>query len=145
MMQYDQMGRARRIALVACCKNKLGKPAPASELYTSTLFRKASAYAKTFGSWYILSAKHGLVHPCDVIEPYDYTLTRAKPIERAIWGRRVLAQMAEAGIVQSQFVALAGAKYTTPLLEAGLALEMPLNGMGIGKRLAWLGAQLGAD
>jgi hypothetical protein len=68
-------GAALTVGLVGCAARKLQGPAPARELYVSQLFRKASAYAEaTCDRWYILSAKHGLVHPDTVLEPYDVRL-----------------------------------------------------------------------
>lgn len=64
----------RRIALVGCTKGKLPARAPARDLYVGDLFAKARAYAQTFDAWYVLSARHGLVLPDEVIEPYDVTL-----------------------------------------------------------------------
>jgi hypothetical protein len=127
-----------RIALVACCRSKLEYAALAAELYTSTLFRKAAAYARTFDAWYILSAKYGLVRPQDVIEPYDVTLLKMPKADRLTWGQKVKQQMTEAGIADAQFVGLAGARYIEPLVLAGLTLETPMKGMGIGQQLAWL-------
>lgn len=63
------------VALVACAAAKLDHPAPAKDLYVSSLFRKSRAYAeRNADAWYILSAKHGLVSPAATIEPYDLTL-----------------------------------------------------------------------
>jgi hypothetical protein len=63
------------VGLVGRASQKLQRPAPARELYVSQLFKKASAYAeRTCDRWYILSAKHDLVHPDEVIEPYDVRL-----------------------------------------------------------------------
>lgn len=127
-----------RIALVACCGPKLDRAAPAAELYTSSLFRKAAAYARTFDGWYILSAKYGLVHPDTVIERYDCTLLNMRAADRLAWGCKVVEQMAREGIAGSKFVALAGAKYTEPLIRAGVAVKTPLKGRRIGQQLAWL-------
>jgi hypothetical protein len=67
-----------RVGLVGCASAKLSQPAPARELYTSPLFRKASAYAEaTCTRWYVLSAKHGLVAPDAILEPYNVKLGRA--------------------------------------------------------------------
>ena len=53
-----------RICLVACVKGKRGAPAPAKDLYRSPWFRKARRYVEQSGApWFILSDKHGLVHP----------------------------------------------------------------------------------
>jgi hypothetical protein len=96
-----------RIALVACCGQKLDRAAPAGDLYTSPLFKKAAAYARTFDGWYILSAKYGLVRPDAVIAPYDCTLLKMRKADRLAWGRKVLDQMTAEGIGGAEFVALA--------------------------------------
>lgn len=65
----------KRVALVGCGKTKLRSAAPAKDLYTGPLFRMARAYAeRTCDAWAILSAKHFLVMPDEVIEPYDLRL-----------------------------------------------------------------------
>jgi hypothetical protein len=127
-----------RIALVACCGQKLDRAAPASELYTSPLFKKAVAFARTFDGWYILSAKYGLVRPDTLIEPYDCTLLKMRKADRLAWGRKVFDQMTVEGIAGTEFVALAGAKYVEPLVWAGLSMETPMKSLSIGKQLAWL-------
>ncbi|WP_395858435.1 DUF6884 domain-containing protein [Arthrobacter sp. KBS0702] len=44
------------------------------------MFKKASAYAElTCDRWYILSAKHGLLHPDEIIQPYDMRLGTNHP------------------------------------------------------------------
>ena len=42
------------------------------------------------------------------------------------------------GIAGAEFVALAGSKYTEPLVQAGLSVQSPMKGLGIGRPLAWL-------
>jgi hypothetical protein len=132
-----------RIAIVACCGQKLDRAAPAGDLYISPLFKKAAAYARTFDRWYILSAKYGLVHPDDVIEPYDCTLLKMRKADRLAWGLKVLEQTVGKGLAGAEFVALAGAKYTEPLILAGLSVQTPMKGLGIGKQLAWLSRKAG--
>ena len=45
------------------------------DLYRSVWFLKARACAEAVGScWFILSAEYGLVHPDEMIEPYEMTL-----------------------------------------------------------------------
>jgi hypothetical protein len=129
------------IGLVACCRKKLDRAAPASDLYSSPLFKKAAAYAQTFDRWYILSAKYGLVRPDAKIRPYDRTLTSMSKADRLAWGRKVMRQMAAAGITGARFVALAGARYVEPLVRAGLAVQTPMKGLRIGNQLAWLTAK----
>lgn len=104
------------VGLVGCVSQKLRRPAPARELYVSQLFKKASAYAEeTCDRWYILSAKHGLVHPDDVREPYDVKLgTNARtspPIHQ--WAATVREQLTAelAGVENLKLVVLAGEQY----------------------------------
>jgi len=60
---------------VGCGKGKLDHATKARYLYTGSLFRKANAYCiANYDEWFILSAKHGLLDPNDVIDPYDLSL-----------------------------------------------------------------------
>lgn len=104
------------VGLVGCASQKLRRPAPARELYVSQLFKKASTYAEeTCDRWYILSAKHGLVHADDVREPYDVKLgTNARtspPIHQ--WSVTVREQLTAelAGVENLKLVVLAGEQY----------------------------------
>ena len=73
---------------------KRSAPAPARDLYTSDLFNKARAYVeRTDKPWLVLSAKYGLVHPNDVIAPYDLTLNTMRVADRRRWASRVLTQL----------------------------------------------------
>lgn len=82
------------IGLVACAKDKAPDARPARSLYRSPLFRRASEYAaRTYDHWFVLSAQHYLLHPDEVIEPYDKTLARMPKWEREHW-----ASMVEAGL-----------------------------------------------
>lgn len=92
-----------RTGIVGCASAKLFRPAPARELYTSQLFPKASFYAEaTCERWYILSAKHGLVHPDTVLELYDVKLGRSHrdpakdPPTVGVWNDLVIPPLREA-------------------------------------------------
>lgn len=82
----------RVVALVACAKTKTDCPARARHLYNlSTLFRAASTWAEAHADrWYILSAKHGLLHPDQVLEPYDTSLYDLPAHGRREWSDLVL-------------------------------------------------------
>ncbi len=74
------------VGLVACGKSKLSDAAPARALYTGSLFRAAAEYAQsTYDFWYVISAKHYLLHPDDVIEPYDRSLRDLGPGDTQHW------------------------------------------------------------
>lgn len=142
----------RRIALIACSASKLDRPAPAREMYApSQLFTASRRYAEaTCDGWFVLSAKHGILAPDDVIEPYDERLTTGpNTIDgRTIpspWAgdvsRGLLARLRVTGIWASTFVVLAGRAYAEHIGTLSLVCEYPLAGMGIGRRKAWLRAE----
>lgn len=125
---------------MGCASQKLKREAPARELYVSTLFRKASAYAEANADhWFILSAKHGLVHPDQMLEPYDVKLgtKEAGPIHA--WGERVRDGLVEWDIPEDAvLLALAGGQYLTAFHTSPWRVEDPMKGMGIGQRLQFL-------
>ena len=127
------------IGLVSCSKQKLDRPCPAGELYTaSPLFRKARAYCERhYDAWYILSAKHGLLHPDAVIARYDLTLKRMPTAQRRAWGQRVSEQLRQLG--PHTFFAHAGRQYLEHL--SGVAVVNVLAGRTIGQRLRWYNQQ----
>lgn len=135
---------AADLLLVGCVKRKLDRPAPARDLYTSALFRKGRDYAERSGlRWYILSAEHGLVAPESVLAPYDLRLSRTPRAYRREWGERVLKQLNEvASPLAGKVIEIhAGAPYSEAirdLLKAdGSTVLEPLQGLTIGRRLAW--------
>lgn len=132
-----------RIGLVACASSKLSRPAQARDLYTSQLFRKASRYAElTCHRWFILSAKHGLLDPSQVVEPYDERLTATTQAES--WAERVRGQLAAelTDTPRAFLVTLAGAHYQAVLRPCQWPFQIPMKGLGIGQQLGWLTAQL---
>src|SRR4051794_28046524 len=114
--------RPMRVGLVGCVKFKQQYPAPAGELYISSLFHKASAYcAATYDRWAILSAEYGLVWPQTMLTPYDLTLNTMPVAERKAWALRVLEQLraweTQSG-VQPVYYFHAGQRYREHLLPA---------------------------
>ena len=109
--------------------------------------RTARAYAEAQGwPWWILSAKHGLLHPETVITRYDVTLTAMKHGQRRAWAECVLGQIARDVPPDSTVVLLAGIAYREFLLhslQGKHTVQIPLRGMGIGKQLAWFKSQTG--
>ena len=135
----------KHIFLVSCVKRKQCRPAPAKELYLSDLFKKSRKLVEESKCpWFILSAKHGLLHPDKVICRYDETLNQMPKKEREAWAERVKAQMADNLPDAETVVILAGERYCEFLMEYleerfGIAnVKNPMKGMLIGKRKAWL-------
>lgn len=128
------------VYLVACVAAKLDYAAEARELYISPWFRKARAYVEHTGSpWLILSARHGLIDPGTVIEPYDATLGAMDAPARCLWGARVLDELARVVDVAAPLIVLAGRSYRDPVWPSIAArATAPMEGLGIGEQLAWL-------
>ncbi|NMG29569.1 DUF6884 domain-containing protein [Aromatoleum evansii] len=126
------------IGLVACCGQKLEGRHPAQDIYVSSLFRKSRTWVMAHCSqWFILSAKFGLLAPSQEIETYDVTLNAMSAADRRAWARRVREQLEP--FAAERFIVLAGERYCAGL--TGLDVKRPLQGMGIGRQLAWLTQQ----
>lgn len=139
------------IGLVSCTKTKRNEPTTPRELYApSTLFTKAQQYCEgNHDEWYVLSAEHHLLHPDgSAIDPYDTTLTDATTVKKREWAANVYEDMEAEGLLQTgaTLVFHAGKAYyeeLLPLLERGeVNVQIPLEGLAIGERLAWYNERL---
>lgn len=135
------------IVLVGCGGSKLPYEAPAQDLYTSTLFRKSRAWAERNGErWFIVSAKHGLLLPTDVVAPYDIQLGKRKGPAIWPWAEDIVTTLVD--YHPERVAILAGAVYVEPLRfqlsKHGIATDDPLHGLGIGDRLGWLTREVAA-
>jgi hypothetical protein len=113
----------------------------AKDLYRSDWFFKAKEYAQKFDSWHILSAKHGLLNPTDVVEPYEMTLNSMRSCERILWSENVAKKLIDRyGIAEATI--LGGEKYREYLIpilkEQNWIVNIPMQGLAIGKQLKWL-------
>jgi len=133
-----------RIGLVACCKEKLFQLASAEDLYQSQLFRLSRQYVERHcDSWYILSAKYGLLQPKVEISPYDFTLMDAGMEYRRSWANRCNLRLQDIRTPETVFVALAGERYRLALeYMVRLPYEAPMRGLYIGQQIAWLKREL---
>ena len=130
--------------LVSCVARKGASSTRAKDLYVSEWFRRARAYAEaTAAPWFILSAKHGLVSPDELLEPYEVTLNTMGIGERRAWAARVQHQMDQRLPQVERIVVLAGQRYREFLMEylrrRGPTVEVPLEGLRIGEQLDWFG------
>jgi hypothetical protein len=134
---------ASPVVLVACAGTKVPRPAPAKDLYVSALFLKSRAFAERVGGrWFILSAKHGLLGPEELVAPYDVTLKDLTRAERRAWAARVFGRLRAELHGGEHLVFLAGTTYRQDLANlltgAGYTHEAPLEGLRIGEQLQWL-------
>lgn len=131
---------------MSCVKSKAEHACPAREIYVSPLFAGMRRVAESMAdSWWILSAEHGLLHPDQVIAPYERTLAKMSTAERRQWTTRVEGQLVtRVGRPPDHVVVLAGERYRAPLLAwtAGhpTTLEIPMAGLAFGRQLQWLSA-----
>jgi hypothetical protein len=143
--EQQTMDRNHTIVLVACGKSKRADAGKAADLYNSTWFKLARAYAERYASeWFIMSAKHGLIKPYHWIKPYDQALP-ASLQERQEWAIDVadlVEQWSGARPKEATVILLGGKRYRYPLAGwlkyKGYKVEQPLAGMGIGQQQAWL-------
>ena len=79
----------KKICIVSCTAHKRETAMHAENLYSSELFFKSRRYAQAnYDAWLILSAKHGLVRPCEILAPYECKLTALSHIERTSLDRK---------------------------------------------------------
>jgi cytoplasmic iron level regulating protein YaaA (DUF328/UPF0246 family) len=128
----------RKIVLISCASKKHPQKSRVRELYISDLFKKELQYAQKLApdQIFVLSAKYGLVGLDDEIEPYNLTLNTMSSREIKRWADDVIIQLSEkADLRNDQFVFLAGEKYRKYLVPHLVHVEIPLEGLTIGRQL----------
>ena len=109
-------------------------PVPVDELFRSTGFSRAREHALASDlPWFVLSAKHGLLDPGDVIAPFDLELADRSTGYRSAWGEWVVAQLAERVQLSGVTVEVHGGvdfaqPLRQPLARRGAAMELALPG-----------------
>jgi hypothetical protein len=145
-----------RVALVGCGKTKTAHPAPARRVYTGGLFVAARRYVEAavaaglYDAWYVLSARHGILTPDQVVGPYEATMGAKTVDQVAAWSNKVDAAFRCSSPGYGLWSAmggrlavdvLAGAAYAEPLQHLWATLPWtigtPLAGLTMGDRLAW--------
>lgn len=145
-----------RLVIMACSAMKRTSPARADELYTGVMWQTLRAHRQAPLSLLILSAKHGLLPPDQVVAPYDQLMTphRAQQLRLRV---EVHAEMLAAVLRQrriTEVVLVGGKLYRSvlePLLRRVHARGLLLPGTrvvrpagGIGQQRAQLGVLLRA-
>ena len=136
----------KKIVLISCVSKKRASRSKASDLYISPLFKKNLRYALKLepDEIFILSAKYGLVSLNEEIEPYDLTLNTMPAKEVKAWSERVLKDLARlADLQHDKFIFLTGSKYRKYLLQHLKHVEIPFEGLTIGRQLQRLTAEEG--
>lgn len=134
------------VILLSCVKSKLPTKARAEDLYTSALFRKSLAYARSLkpDQIFILSAKHGVLRLDDEVEPYEQTLNTMGVAKRKEWAEKVLGYLrSKVDFANDRFIILAGNRYREFLLSHLEHTELPMEGLAFGEQLHWLKERVG--
>ena len=123
-----------RVVLIASSGDHGPDPVPVARLFRSPQFAGARAHAERSGlPWFVLSAKHGLLEPGDVVGPYDVQIDERSGAYRAAWGEWVVAQLGERVPLEGVTVEVHGGvdfaqPLRQPLARRGAALDLPLPG-----------------
>jgi hypothetical protein len=140
---------ARHIGLVVAPGRQRVGIMRASESYSrSPLFRRACDYCQRGrDEWHILSARHGLLAPRQVIAADEIAWGLLSPAERAEWARRTADQLiarCERSGEEIVFVLYGSRQYARLLQHAApnLRFELPLAGMTARERARWFDERL---
>jgi hypothetical protein len=150
-----------KIGLVGCGAQKKQGKHQAQDLYTSTYFELKKQYAETVcDTWYILSAKHGVILPEKQIEDYDTTVKDMTEDETREWAEQVYQDLhswtdelaSEEYEGPHRIVWLAGEDYIQPVenlvMEDDREEFVPRSQLpfrqtnGIGEQMRWLKKQI---
>jgi hypothetical protein len=115
------------------------------DLYTSPLFTKSLAYARTLQTdkIFILSSKYGLLDLCQEVSPYNVDLKHLSVCERKELAERILTALKkETCLEHDQFIILAGERAIKYIVGHIQNYEIPMKGLKIGEKLHWLNARL---
>ena len=127
----DETGR---VVLVGSSGQVAGSPRPARELFESDGFARAREHAVGSGRpWFVLSAKHGLLDPDDVVGPFDVLFGDQPAGYRAAWAEWVVVQLADRVRLPGTTVEVHGGvdfaqALRAPLARRGARTEIPLPG-----------------
>jgi hypothetical protein len=140
---------ATTIALIAASRRQRGTICRAADQYDlSPVFRRARDFCeRTYAEWYILSARHYMLSPQQVIGPDDTSIHILDADDRYIWAEhvaRILIARQERSAEPVAFALYASQRYADLLQRAAptLTFELPLSGLGLVERLRWFDQRL---
>lgn len=127
-----------RIALIGCGSAKLSTPAKAKDLYCGPIFKITRLCAERISnSWFIISAKYGVISPNTIIMPYDYQLSQMSTEARLRWANGINNVLARIIPKNAHVIGLAAARYLEHIqLPHGIVLHKPLDGLRLPHRIA---------
>jgi hypothetical protein len=130
----------RTVVLISCSKKKKQTKDAASDLYTSPRFRLSRNLADHLKlQYFVVSAKHGLLAPTEMIEPYDSSLELFNDEQRISWAKDIRDRLLSVSTEMTHVVLLTADKYAEPLRDAfnktNISVMLPLYGLPTATRL----------
>ena len=133
-------GGSPLIIIISCGKRKLEGRAKAKDIYIGSLYHQKLEYVRTLypnHEFYIISAKHGLIHQDVVISSYDRVLPSASE-DYQKWLDLVTEQL-QAFDSEEEALFLGGVRYYAPVDEYFTGVKYaPLIGKSLGGGKAYL-------
>jgi hypothetical protein len=129
---HDPAVHSGRIVLIGSSGAVADAPDAVGRLFRSDGFAAARSHAlHSRLPWFVLSAKHGLLDPDDVISPFAMQIDDQPAAYRTAWGEWVVAQLADRVQLDGVVVEVHGGvdfaqPLRQPLTRRGAALEIPL-------------------
>jgi hypothetical protein len=126
--------RSGRVVLIGSSGATAEESGTAGGLFRSDGFARAREHAvHSQLPWFVLSAKHGLLDPDEVITPYEVQIDDQPAAYRSAWGEWVVAQLADRLQLDGVTVEVHGGvdfaqPLRQPLVRRGAVLEIPLPG-----------------
>ena len=109
----------KTVVLIACVKEKQKSACKAIDLYQGKDFKNWFSYSKKINAdkVYILSGKHGLLNPNEIIAPYDFNLNIANKEYKIKWAKSVLIKLnQETNLKKDKFIFLCNDVYAENIL-----------------------------
>jgi hypothetical protein len=131
---HEDAARGGRVVLIGSSGATADEPRPAGELFRSDGFTRAREHAEQSRlPWFVLSARHGLLDPAEVISPHGVQIDDQPAGYRTAWGEWVVAQLADRVQLGGVVVEVHGGvdfaqPLRQPLTRRGAVLEIPLPG-----------------
>lgn len=126
--------RSGRVVLIGSSGAVGDAPDAVGRLFRSDGFAAARTHAvHSRLPWFVLSAKHGLLDPDDVVSPFAIQIDDQPAAYRTAWGEWVVAQLADRVQLDGVVVEVHGGvdfaqPLRQPLARRGAVLDIPLPG-----------------
>lgn len=135
------------VFVIGCSVSKRSEASLAEDLYTSSRFRLCREVSRNADSWYVLSAKYGLLEPKTEIDPYDISLSNLQKNDCQQWAKRVVTQIVEKISKDSTITFLCDADYSSEiskeLVGLGFSTRLPFDNRTRSGKIALLETWLG--